>query len=167
MFVLRCTRRLLRRLNEPIVPADSVPTPDARLGDWHATEIVVRRKHLALAVCGVTLLPVLLPAAPYKTLGARMVGATGEMLRALGIPEGAVVAQEHSMRDVTLAATNDRRVLGSMNDFIRMLDSYLREPSLTDAALRLAEAPCGPIGMESPDDATRALFSRPTLRLVK
>ena len=35
--------------------------------------------------------------------------------------------------------------------------------SLTSAALELAEAPCGPIAMESPNRATMNLFASPHL----
>ena len=34
--------------------------------------------------------------------------------------------------------------------------------SLTSAALELAQAPCGPIGMGSPDRATVSLFANPS-----
>jgi len=47
-----------------------------------------------------------------------------------------------------------------MNDFQRMLPYQPWPPrSLTALALELAEAPCGPIGMRSPDDLTRALLA--------
>ena len=49
----------------------------------------------------------------------------------------------------------------------RLLEAYLDQKSLTEVALHLAEAPCGPLGMKRPRDATLALFSTPTLRLVK
>jgi hypothetical protein len=57
-----------------------------------------------------------------------------------------------------VAPTNDRRVLGSINDFDRMLEAYLDGRPLVEVALHLSEAPCGPIAMESPGRATIALF---------
>jgi len=57
---------------------------------------------------------------------------------------------------------NRRTILGSMNDFDRMLDPAPGQ-SLTSAALELAEAPCGPIAMESPNRATVHLFASPHL----
>jgi hypothetical protein len=59
------------------------------------------------------------------------------------------------MDECIVAPTNDRRVLGTMNDFDRMLDSYLEGRSLQAEALQLAEAPCGPIGMQSPIEETK------------
>ena len=47
-----------------------------------------------------------------------------------------------------------------MNDFERMLpDDLDAGGSLLRASLRLAEAPCSPIGMASPDDVTRRAFA--------
>jgi hypothetical protein len=91
----------------------------------------------------------------------------GQVLRALKSDERKIAAEEECMRDAIVAKTNDCRVLGSMNDFANMLDVYLDQRSLTEVALHLAEAPCSPIGMKSPREATLALFSTPPLRLVK
>lgn len=59
----------------------------------------MRRQHLVLAVSGVTLLPVLVPAAPYKTMIARFAEGMGQVLLALKIEEARVVAEENAMRD--------------------------------------------------------------------
>jgi hypothetical protein len=64
------------------------------------------------------------------------------------------------MAEITFAQTISRSILGTMNDFDRMLDPAPGQ-SLTSAALELAEAPCGPIAMESPDRATVSLFASP------
>jgi len=48
-------------------------------------------------------------------------------------------------------------LLGTMNDFDRMLDPAPGK-SLISAALELAETHCGPIGMGSPDRVTVNLF---------
>jgi hypothetical protein len=126
------------------------------------------RRHIVLGVSGVTLLAVLVPAAPYKTMLPRFAEATGQVLRALKIDEGKVVAEVNAMRDMVVATTNDRRVLGSMNDFVWMLQGdSLDDRSLTELALHRAESPCSALGMQSPRQANLALFSTTTLRLVK
>lgn len=71
------------------------------------------------------------------------------------------------MRDYVVRTTNDRRVLGSMNDFTNMLDAHLDGRALTEVALHLAESPCSPLGMQTPRAVTVSLFSTPTLRLVR
>jgi hypothetical protein len=165
VVVFRCTRKLLRHLENEDVREP--PTSTTRLGDWYANLLIVRRQHLVLAVSGVTLLPVLVPAAPYKTMIARFAKGAGQVLRAMKIEEAKVRAEESAMRDYVVATTNDRRVLGSMNDFAWMMEAYVEDHSLWEVALKLAEAPCGPLGMRNPKEATLALFSTPVLRVVK
>jgi hypothetical protein len=108
---------------------------------------------------------VLLPAAPFKTVPSRLPEAVGYVLDALRIDRHRIAAEVSAMEECLVAPTNDRRVLGTMNDFDRMLD--LDGTSLLGVALRLAEAPCGPIGMASPDDETTRVLSAPVLRLLK
>jgi hypothetical protein len=74
----------------------------------------------------------------------------------------AIREELQAMTDIVFARTTNRSILGTMNDFDRMLDAAPGQ-SLTSAALELAEAPCGPIAMESPDRATRKLFANPDL----
>ncbi len=170
MVVFRCTQKLRQRMGQTGLSQQPPPKSSTRLGDWYANAISVHRQHVVLAVSGVTLMPVLVPAAPYKTMTTRFVEAAGEILRALGVPDATVAEELSAMRDMVVAPTNDRRILGSMNDFAFMAEGYAEHfdgLSLRDVALKLAEAPCSPLGMNNPRDATRALFSVPTLRLVK
>ena len=85
MVTLRCTKKLLDRLDGQPCDEDAVPASTGRLGDWFANLLIVRRQQLVLAVSGVTLLPVLLPAATFKTLPQRFPVAVADMLVALGI----------------------------------------------------------------------------------
>jgi len=63
------------------------------------------------------------------------------------------------MADVVIGKTNSRRILGSLNDFVRLAEPFLvGGTSLLDVALHLADAPCSPIAMESPRRATLAVF---------
>jgi hypothetical protein len=159
---------MLRRVDGGSPNSGELPKSNTRLGDWYANIVGgVGRQHIVLGVSGVTLLPVLVPAAPYRTMLSRFAETTGQVLRTLKIDEAKVVAEVNAMRDMVVATTNDRRVLGSMNDFVFMMDGYVEDHSLLDVALHLAESPCGPLGMKSPRQATMSLFSTPTLRLVK
>ena len=93
---------------------------------------------------------------------------SGDVLRALGVRHEQVAAEVDAMRELVVAPTNDRRVLGSMNDFAWMMQGYVDDTaSLLDVALKLAESPCSPLGMKNPRGMTLALFATPTLRLVK
>ena len=147
---------------------DEYVASDTRLGDWTANLLFIGRQQIVLGVNNKTLLPVLLPIAPNKTLLPRFTEAVGEMLMAIGVENRkAVLAEMSAMAESIVAPTNDRKVLGTINDFGRMLEVYLERRSMPEAALHLAEAPCGPIGMQRPRDAARELFSAPGFHLVK
>jgi|CZKU01.1.fsa_nt_gi hypothetical protein len=167
MVVFRCTQKLRRRMGHAARTETPAAKSSGRLGDWYANAVSVHRRHVVLAVSGVTLVPVLVEAAPYKTMTSRFVAATGEVLRALGVPDANVAVELDAMRELVMTTTNNRRVLGSMTDFANMLEAYLDDRSLTEVALHLADSPCSPLGMKSPRDATLEIFSTPTLRLVK
>lgn len=165
MFVLRCTKKLLDRMGRET--ATDSPASATRLGDWSANHLVIRRQHLVLAVSHKSLLPILVPLAPSKSLLERIPAALEEVLGALEI-EPTLVAQERAaMVDTTVAKTNDRRVVGILVDFANLLESFYDGRPLLDVALHLAKVPCSPIGHDSPDDRTRELFRRPELRLVR
>ena len=159
MFTLRATGKLLKRLK--VRPNPSPPRPTTALGDWYANLLYVDRQQLVLCVSEVTLLPVLLRARGDEPLGARLAGAVSEMLSALGVPDDAVRREISEMNDVTVAVTANRAVLGSMNDFTNMIHAYWGpNATLRDIALKAAEAPCGPLDMTTPIDATVDLLGR-------
>lgn len=176
MFVLRCTKKLLGRLPPRQGGEGDEQATNTRLGDWTAHVFFLGRQQLVLGVNNKTLLPVLLPIAPNKTFISRFVEAAGEMLMAIGVEDRkAVLAEMAAMGECIVAPTNDRRVLGTINDFGRALNFFLDLP-LPEIALRFAETPCSPIGMDYPKDVARELFApgqvafrdkQSPLRLVK
>ena len=94
MFTLRCTAKLRKRLgtteDRPAAP------PSTMLGDWYA-HLLFTRPQLVLCVSERTLLPALIPARDGSLLVPRLREAVGQMLRALGVPEVAVAAEEAAM----------------------------------------------------------------------
>ena len=158
MFTLRCTAILRKRLGAT-EDAPSTP-PSTKLGDWYAHLLFIRPQ-LVLCVSERTLLPVLVPARDGSLLGARLRDAVGHMLAGLGIVDAAVEAEREAMMDAVIGKTLSRQVLGSMNDFVRMLDSYRGAGSLLEVSLRLSETPCGPLRMNSPREQTIRVFSMP------
>jgi hypothetical protein len=159
MFTLRCTAKLRRRLGatEEIAPT----SPSTRLGDWYA-HLLFSRPQLVLCVSERTLLPVLVPARDGSLLVPRLRDAVGQMLAALGVAGAAVASEQEAMANAVIGKTVSRQVLGSMNDFVRMLDAYRGAGSLLEVSLRLAETPCGPLRMNSPREETIRAFSMPT-----
>jgi hypothetical protein len=163
VFVVRCTKKLLDRIGGTTAP-DPEPRPTTCLGDWYAISVIIRRHQLVLAVSGITLLPVLMPAAPYRSVPSRFVEAVGEMLHALRVEPQKIASEISVMNECVVTKTNSRQVLGSMLDFTNMLDGYLRDRPLVEVSLHLAESPCSPLGMQSPGRATIAVFGQPRLR---
>ncbi len=167
MFVLRCTRQLYQRIEPWAAPEREAPTASTtKLGDWAASIVIVRRERLVLAVSYATLFPVLLPMASATTLLSRFPGVVGQTLRALGVRRHTVATEVAAMAECTVTGPGDRRMLGSVADFTRLLDGYLDGRPLVDVALRMAEAPCERLEMARPRDETLRVFSAPHLRLV-
>jgi hypothetical protein len=157
MVVIRATRKLLPKLNKLKRPTLEMPISTNRLGDWYANPIRIDGRPVVLFASERTLLPLLVDAAPTKLLPARLLAETAIVLRALGVEEEAIQAELDEMHAVAFMPTANRRVLGSMNDLaLAARDQY---GPLLDIALDLAKTPCSPIGMESPDRLTVALFA--------
>jgi len=161
VFTIRCTRKLLDRLG--VRPTEHheelAPDPTTRLGDWHANLLYQRSGQIVMLVSDRTLLPVLVPAAPKQGIVERFLEALAAELGMLGVPQRIIRRELAEMTSVRLGPTRSRQVLGTMNDFDRMLDHYLAREGLADAALHLAKAPCSPIGMRSPNDVAVELLA--------
>jgi hypothetical protein len=159
MFTLRCTLKLLRRgLTESF--QDGAPATTL-LGDWYANVLVARPQHLVLCVSERTLLPVIVPAKGAGALPARLVQSLPPILAALSIPQASVQAECEHMREHRIGRTASRRVLGSLNELMFLLEHSLHahpERSLLDHSLWLAQTPCKGVEYNAPDRATQALF---------
>jgi len=157
MVTIRCTQKLLRRLRSESSPAPST----TRLGDWYANLLFARPEQLVLCVSERTLLPVIVTARDGNRLGERLSQALRVILQRLGVRPQLIDAEVTEMECVAFGPTRNRRLLGTLNNFMYRLPFYLDEhPSLPleAAALWLAGTPCGAIGYECPDRFTRQLF---------
>jgi hypothetical protein len=160
MFAIRCTRKLLNRGAPAVLEAPVAPT--TLLGDWYANVVFTRPEQLVVCIAERTLLPVVVTAKDVKGLPGRVAAAAREMLSAVGIGPGHIAAEVEAMECGYLAVTANRRVLGSLNDFMFHFEhEYYAHPGLTlhERALSLAEMPCGAIEYAYPSEATRALFA--------
>ena len=118
-------------------------------------------------VCESTLLPVLLPLAPAATVTRRFPPALSQVLTARQIPRPFIDAELSQMTDCRLAPTSNRSVVGVMNEFSRLAETYRTAPGipdLTKLAVRLAATPCGPLYRRhvSPDRELAALTTQHT-----
>jgi hypothetical protein len=162
LITLRCTKKLLGRLGASRAAKPGAPErlPTARLGDWHANVLYRPNAELVMFVNDRSLLPVVVPARPGELIVVRFVEALGEVLRRLGVPAEVIEGETAQMAVVQIGPTRSRQILGSMNDFDRMLDYRLASGrAFIDAALELAKAPCGPIAMRRPKDVAVELLA--------
>ena len=142
MFTLRCTRKLLRRIGA--TPSSEAIAPSTVLGDWYANLLYTRPVQLVLAMSERSLLAVVVPAAPLRTLQERLRMQVEELLGAIGVPTECVAREVEAMREVLVGTTASRAVLGCMNDAVAQLQAYPRgrrgePPVLVDLELHLAE----------------------------
>ena len=135
MFTLRCTGKLLKRLRAS--PGVDLEPPTTQLGDWYATLVYERTEQLVLCVSERSLLPVVLPAKEARTLVPRFRDALAELLARLGVPPAEIERERAEMADVRIGKTASRQVLGSMNDFLRMLSYRPPRRSLLDESRQL------------------------------
>jgi hypothetical protein len=146
VVIVRATRKLLRRLGQtPMLDGDLSTT---RLGDWYATDLPWRPRQVALFVSEHTLLPLLMPLAPTATLLDRFPDQLGVVLRAHQIPQPIVAAEVALTRTYRVAATANRSLLGSMNEFAHLADTHREAKSHRDLlalSVELATVPCGPL----------------------
>lgn len=159
VLIVRATRKLLDRVGGPTADAGQVSS--TLLGDWYATAWFWRPQ-AALLVSEVTLLPVLMPLAPAANLLQRLGLEVAAVLAAHGAPAGFIDAELRAMDQVRLAKTASRSVVGIMNDFTRLADTYRQdEPDLLALAVRLAATPCSPLYQRhiSPDRELAALVA--------
>ena len=156
MFTLRCTRKLLKGVDF----ADEPTAPTTLLGDWYANVLYWRPHQLVLCVSERSLLPVVLQAKEAHTLAPRLTVALGQVLKGLGIPADLIEREQNEMCAFAYSRTQNRRVLGQLNDLMFQLSWYLRDApdeSLLAHSLRLADTPCGAIN-GFPDKLTLELF---------
>ena len=164
MFNLRMTMKLHGHLRVPAISTDVIEPATTRLGDWYANLLVHHRRKVVLFASELTLLPVLIAAPAIATLIPRFGDALAKLLVAIGVDEPDARAELGEMESVSFARTANRRVLGSMSDFAWLLDGAPADETLFNAAIRLADAPCSPIGWATPRSATVALFASKSAR---
>jgi hypothetical protein len=168
LVTLRCTKKLLGRLRvpEPIaaVPPSTPVASTTALGDWYATLVFARPKRLVLCVSERSRLAVVMEAAPLTSLAARFRPALREVLQALGVSEAAITREEAEMSSSCFGPTQSRSILGTMNEYVRMLEVLEDDPeaqTLLEKSLFLSRIICSPLQWRHPDEVTRELLEVP------
>jgi len=164
MVVLRCTRKLLARIGELV--ADP-PASTTRLGDWHAAPLAIGRRRFVLLIGEHSRLAVLMPGRDVRHLARNFAPALESVLLRLGISPEVVECEVEASRQATIATTNNRSLLGTINDFSNLLRYRLydeREADLVELSLWLSHTPVRPLGPGWPDELTRQLLGEPQTR---
>jgi len=144
MLIVRGTKKLRDRVKGPLVEAADESTTE--LGDWFATALLWRPQ-VALLVNERTLLPLFVPLAPAASLLDRVPLAIESILRRHGVDETFVAREMAAMDHVVLTPTNDRSVVGVMNEFAFHAEHHWRDglQNLVALSLRMADLPLGPL----------------------
>lgn len=136
------------------------------LGAWYATVLRWRRP-AALLVNELTLLPLVMPLAPARTLLTRLPDALAELLAAHRVSAHLIETERAQALEHRLAATADRSLVGVMNEFAHLADLDRAENlDLLRLSMRLATTPCGPLYQRhiSPDRELAAFLAEAPAR---
>jgi hypothetical protein len=146
MLVVHGTKKLLDRLGRPTVEPTTRST--TVLGSWYAT-VLFWRPQIALLVNERTLLPLLMPLAPTATLLERLPAWLDATLDAHGVLRNFIDAELALAADIGLAKTNNRSVLGVMNEFVHLAhwhkEAVTSDDDLIGVALELSQVPTSPL----------------------
>ncbi|MCX6125031.1 MAG: hypothetical protein NTV34_09845 [Proteobacteria bacterium] len=157
MITFHLTEKVRRRLKKPMDQYSQ--DHSSSLGNWYVNLLFVRRKHMLLIVSEKTLLPVIMPAKFLSEFPNRFPDALSDVLIGIGIGHEKIQKELSTLTDWRLCKTVDRRILGSMNDFSKLLRAYYDDVTpLSKLALRMGITPCSPIGMKCPINATADVF---------
>ncbi len=157
MFVIRGTKKLRDRVKgAPVAESEESTTA---LGDWFANALFWRPQ-VALLVNSRTLLPVFMDLAPAVTMLERAPAAIEAVLRRHGVDETFLVGERNAMDDVRIAPTNDRRVVGVMNEFAVHGEWLFKEGQrdLEALSLGMSSLMIGKLREGSPDRALAAVM---------
>jgi Plasmid pRiA4b ORF-3-like protein/Domain of unknown function (DUF6933) len=159
VLVVRGTKKLRDRVKG--VPGADGEESTTALGDWFATALFWRPQ-VALFVNSRTLLPVFMELAPAATLLDRTPAAIEAVVQRHGVDDEFLASERDEMLEVRIAPTNDRRVVGVMNEFA-FHGEWLWKDGLRDfeaLSHRMSGLIIGRLDEGSPDRALSAAVGR-------
>jgi hypothetical protein len=148
MLSLCCTKVVRDRLGLPAqLPAPV--QPNTRLGNWYVHLARFGRQQIVVATSERSLLTVLLPANKLRvSIEINFQAAVAELLTALRVPENIVSRELAAMQPLSFAAASNRRVIGSINEFVWQLENYMKRTSdPLSLSLELSDTPMWPSGL--------------------
>ena len=168
-MALRCTQVVRDRLRLPKDLPEPPPSTCA-LGDWYVHLIRFGRE-FAVATSERSLLTVLLaPRALRTSLIPNLRAAVETLLVALDVARKFIAHEMAAMEPATFGRATNRRVLGSMNEFVFQASVHMAHgDDLLAISRRLAETPMSAIGTKRghlgyPIDVARELLTTANLQ---
>lgn len=163
MILLRATQRLLKQGGISMVPEPPLPT--TILGEWYANVVPLPfpGRWIVMYTSANTLLTVVTSGRGLRTTLPVFQQRMPALLRRLRLPDPWVQAQANALEEVYVTRTNNRRVLGSMNDLayqIRIAAEVTRSFERLDfdcLELDLAEVPLSMLQYQHPSRVAAAL----------
>ncbi len=122
MQLIRCTRKLMKEIGNP--PTNEEPTP-GNLGGWHANLLRFERRKCVLFTNDVTLFSIFAPGLKkpdFQALASVFGQKLFRNLRLEGFSQEQIESVLDEYRTIGFAKTNNRSVLGSMNDLAFQLE---------------------------------------------
>lgn len=166
MLLVRCTASLLKSLR--VVPHGEAAAQDTTtLGEWYANTIAVGRQRYVLFLNAASRAVLLVEASPRPTLLDRFREHLAAFLYTLGVSEEAIRREVEAAREVTMARTADRSVVGSLVQIGKDLKVMRRVHDLHEGLptdgfeIDLAFLIQHPLGNFVPADVVRERFGIP------
>jgi hypothetical protein len=164
MIIFRPTLSLSKKMGMKLSSSNENSTN--ALGDWSAVDFSLGKSRYVLCVSHRTRQPVVVPAAPYSEVVMRLRATLMETLYALEIPSTQIKRELPEMADVAYAKTNDRSILGTLNDYRGALEFHHELGRIRNykdyiwMSLWLSETPMRTLGWKYPREATAGALAR-------
>jgi len=167
MITLRCTKKAREALRVQALP--DAPAGTSPLGDWYVNLVPTVDGGFYLFTNEQSLLSVVFPRQGTSTETLQLfVARVGNLLSMIGVSNARIEEELEHFRDVRVAKTASRRILGVMNDFTFHLQDSLEESttenklSLSDFECQMADMPQATLGWQCAGAAALDLLKTPS-----
>ena len=171
MQLIRCTKKLQKEMGLKKSDLAQAEPEFSFLGSWHANLLYIDRKKCVLFVNDKTLFNFIVPnvmRAQIRELDKLFTNNLAPVIASNGLSDKAQAAIKAEYRDLAYAATNNRSVLGSMNDLAFLYKYHiLSEGGLHSAKIpviirEMNDVPMGALDYVYPIKAIESLYSKIT-----
>ncbi|MFP4418900.1 MAG: DUF6933 domain-containing protein [Chitinispirillaceae bacterium] len=131
MPVMHLTQKFRKQLGSAFLAANFLPEENLSdtntvLTAWSGNMFIFQSRIYVMFTNEDTLLTILLPLVPKKTLLARFIDGLSAELLAMGVPRGSLIAEVKGHRTLYLLQGSNRQILGYMNDMLWTLEAHLQ-----------------------------------------